>query len=290
MRHFAFDSWEERSAAHNMALDAHRLHQGSSSPSLRIYGWRPASLSLGRFQKIDADWIAKLQAAGLGVTRRGSGGGAILHAGELTYSLIARYADFGLERRAEPVYRLLHRAWMDALAQVAGVDRSIMFMREEREPDAASEGEVRTLCFTRRTAFDVLVEIDRVDARDDASSCGAAMGVSEQAVELLRDAMPDAKPLRYSKLIGSAQRRRGEVFLQHGSIKLARSPVAPWVASLADLAAGEWSGARHGEALASAFASSLGWKLGAANADREELAAQIAHFESANWILHGKRG
>jgi lipoate-protein ligase A len=60
---------------------------GATPPTLRFYGWAPPCLSLGRSQPLaDADLVA-CRAAGVHVVRRPSGGRAILHTDELTYSL-----------------------------------------------------------------------------------------------------------------------------------------------------------------------------------------------------------
>jgi lipoate-protein ligase A len=74
----------------NMAVDEAILTavvQGDSPPTLRFYGWAPPCLTLGRSQPLaDAD-LARCRAAGVGVVRRPSGGGAILHTDELTYAV-----------------------------------------------------------------------------------------------------------------------------------------------------------------------------------------------------------
>lgn len=74
----------------NMARDEALLHEigcGASPPTLRFYRWDPATISLGYFQAY-ADYEALPPPAGdLAVVRRQTGGGAILHDFELTYSL-----------------------------------------------------------------------------------------------------------------------------------------------------------------------------------------------------------
>ena len=61
----------------------------TSLPLLRIYGWEPPALSLGRFQKagevLDRERCIR---ARVPVVRRITGGGVIYHAGEITYSLV----------------------------------------------------------------------------------------------------------------------------------------------------------------------------------------------------------
>lgn len=60
----------------------------SDRPLLRFYTWSPACLSLGRFESPDADLLSQLEQLGLDSVRRPTGGAAILHAGDLTFSLI----------------------------------------------------------------------------------------------------------------------------------------------------------------------------------------------------------
>jgi lipoate-protein ligase A len=78
--------------ATNMAVDEAILcavAAGLAPPTLRLYAWEPACLSLGRAQpQADVDMEA-LQAAGFDLVRRPTGGKGILHVDELTYSVIA---------------------------------------------------------------------------------------------------------------------------------------------------------------------------------------------------------
>lgn len=73
--------------AANMARDVALLHEGV--PTIRLYGWRPACVSLGYAQPqadVDAEAAERL---GVDVVRRPTGGGAILHAeNEVTYAVV----------------------------------------------------------------------------------------------------------------------------------------------------------------------------------------------------------
>ena len=80
------------SPAYNMAMDESLLNwqsKGEIPPVIRFYGWEPATLSIGYFQKaekeIDMDAVKR---QGLGFVRRPTGGRAVLHEHELTYSVI----------------------------------------------------------------------------------------------------------------------------------------------------------------------------------------------------------
>lgn len=86
----------ESDGATNMAVDqaiVTSMRQGESPPTLRFYAWSPPCLSLGRGQSLaDAD-LAACRAAGVDVVRRVTGGRAILHTDELTYSIALLQTD-----------------------------------------------------------------------------------------------------------------------------------------------------------------------------------------------------
>lgn len=90
--------FEQHSGAENMAIDEAILQalaeNPSSPPTLRFYGWNPPTLSLGYAQsyakEVDEEACRK---NGIEVVRRPTGGRAILHQYELTYSVIAPEAD-----------------------------------------------------------------------------------------------------------------------------------------------------------------------------------------------------
>jgi len=84
----------EHTAAWNMAVDEALLHghaAGKSPPVLRLYGWCPPALSIGYFQR----WAQEVNEAGCRArgfdwVRRPTGGRALLHQHELTYSVAVR--------------------------------------------------------------------------------------------------------------------------------------------------------------------------------------------------------
>lgn len=81
-----------REAAYNMALDEALLLQheaGGMPPTLRVYGWSTPTLSLGYAQKVWQEVnLAACQQYGVVVVRRPTGGRAVLHDDEVTYSVI----------------------------------------------------------------------------------------------------------------------------------------------------------------------------------------------------------
>jgi lipoate-protein ligase A len=82
--------------AWNMAVDEAILEavsSGDALPTLRLYAWQPACLSLGYSQSIQDVDMERLKSRGWGLVRRLTGGRAILHADELTYALTAPVDD-----------------------------------------------------------------------------------------------------------------------------------------------------------------------------------------------------
>src|SRR6266498_1455300 len=76
--------------ATNMARDeaiSRAVSTGAQQPTLRLYGWVPPSISLGQSQRIRTVDEDACHADGVDVVRRPTGGLAILHTDELTYSI-----------------------------------------------------------------------------------------------------------------------------------------------------------------------------------------------------------
>jgi lipoate-protein ligase A len=78
-------------AALNMAIDEALIENIGDAPILRLYGWRPEAVSIGYFQSIKEEVdLEKCSKIGVDVVRRLTGGGAVLHELELTYSFITK--------------------------------------------------------------------------------------------------------------------------------------------------------------------------------------------------------
>ena len=142
--------------AWNMALDEALLESAKSDglASLRFYSWREPTLSLGYFQT-HADRTGHRASAGCRLVRRASGGGAILHDREITYS-IALPQSHPAAARADTLYQALHQSLIEVLAEF-GVQAAFA------EAAPASRATPQPfLCFQRHTAGDVLVGSHKV--------------------------------------------------------------------------------------------------------------------------------
>lgn len=84
---------EHNTGAMNMAIDESVLHhvsKGISPPTLRLYGWKPTAITIGYFQSMKEEVdFGKCKELGVDTVRRITGGGAVFHDSEVTYSIIA---------------------------------------------------------------------------------------------------------------------------------------------------------------------------------------------------------
>jgi lipoate-protein ligase A len=136
--------------AWNMAVDEVLLDWAAASGGccLRLYRWEEATLSLGYFQQY-ADRAGHAPSLDCPVVRRASGGGAILHDADWTYS-VALSASHPLAVHRLYLYRAIHTALVDLLAEY-GL-RASLCSPSDRGPTPAP-----FLCFQRRSEGDVLV-------------------------------------------------------------------------------------------------------------------------------------
>lgn len=89
--HWRVLRFRNHSAAENMAIDEAILEshlRGLTPPTLRFYGWTTPAVSYGYNQVLPEETIARIKAEGLDVVRRPTGGRAVLHMGEFTYSFV----------------------------------------------------------------------------------------------------------------------------------------------------------------------------------------------------------
>ena len=112
---------EPRTGAWNMALDEavmEAVASGEVPPTLRFYQWMPPCLSLGKRQPLDGVDFARCRAAGVDVVRRATGGFAILHTDELTYSIAARPDDPRADGAILDAYRKLSQGLLAGLRRL----------------------------------------------------------------------------------------------------------------------------------------------------------------------------
>jgi len=140
-----------RSGAANMAIDqavAEACTAGASLPTVRFYRWQPPAVSLGRHQplaEIDLDAVAT---RGYELVRRPTGGRAILHIDEFTYSVAAPDSEPRMAGGVMDAYLRISNALMLGL-QALGVaaDKAPGTVRVGRDVSAA--------CFETPSAYEI---------------------------------------------------------------------------------------------------------------------------------------
>ncbi len=83
----------ENNASKNMAIDEAIMREcpHTGLPTVRLYSWSPSAVSIGYFQGIEEEVdLNKCKQLGIDVVRRITGGGAVFHDKELTYSFVCR--------------------------------------------------------------------------------------------------------------------------------------------------------------------------------------------------------
>ena len=107
--------------ARNMAVDGAILRSveaGNSPPTLRIYGWNPPCVTLGHFQKPETELDAEaLRERGWEFVIRPTGGRAVLHADEITYSLAVRRDEAPWCATLARSHARIGEAWAEALKE-----------------------------------------------------------------------------------------------------------------------------------------------------------------------------
>lgn len=140
----------------NMAIDEALLRSfdpSTSLPILRLYGWSPPALSLGRFQA--ADQVLNLERCredNVAVVRRITGGGVIYHADELTYSIVCAPGQIPPAASVKDSFRVLTGFLLDFYRRL-GLDA---VYAQDAAPKGTRLGERTAFCFAGKESFDIL--------------------------------------------------------------------------------------------------------------------------------------
>lgn len=151
------------------------IGRGESLPTLRLYAWIPACFSLGYAQPFADVDMDRLKARGWEIVRRATGGRAILHTDELTYSVIAPNDEPRVAGTVLESYNRLAQALVLAV-------KNLSLPVEIKEGKNGNSADLNPVCFEVPSTYEITVN--------------------------------------GKKLIGSAQARKKEGVLQHGSLPL----------------------------------------------------------------------
>ena len=146
---YRFLNTSTQSAAMNMAIDeAVLLHslRDEAPPTLRVFRWVAPSISLGRFQSVEREILRDVcEQQGVELVRRPTGGRAVYHRDEFTYSIILSKR-FGVPSGIVASYAYLARGLQAALT-LLGISSELSDERVNKHPSAA--------CFASSTQADL---------------------------------------------------------------------------------------------------------------------------------------
>jgi lipoate-protein ligase A len=159
----------------NMAVDEAILRavgEGKVPPTVRFYGWDPAALSIGYFQKAREEVdFAVLEERGIGFVRRPTGGRAVLHDRELTYSMIVPENYPGLPKNVTEAYRVLSTGLLHGFRRL-GLDAHMARLDEEAGKYAAASS---AACFDSPSWYELVVEGRKVAGSAQTRQQGAVL-------------------------------------------------------------------------------------------------------------------
>ncbi|MGH8059851.1 MAG: lipoate--protein ligase family protein [Candidatus Entotheonellia bacterium] len=141
----------------NMAVDEALLDAciaGSAPPALRFYTWSPPAISIGYGQQfgssIDLD---RCRALGIDVVRRPTGGLAVLHQYDVSYSLVLREDELPAVRGILASYLTVSHALIRGLSYL-GVKAELLPLRRAPLPSEQAS----PLCFVTPSSYEVAVQ------------------------------------------------------------------------------------------------------------------------------------
>jgi lipoate-protein ligase A len=195
--------------AWNMAVDEailESVYQGQSPPTLRLFAWEPACLSLGHakpFSEVDTKALSQY---GWDVVRRPTGGRAILHIDELTYSVIAPEDDPRVQGGVLDSYLRLSKALLEVL-RLLGLDP------QANEKKVGKSKKFNPVCFEVPSNYEITVNQKKLIGSAQARRKGGFL--QHGALPLFGDLSRIISVLKFSD--DSAQSLAKTRLLQHAT-------------------------------------------------------------------------
>ena len=141
------------SGTYNMDFDislVEKLQRNEILPTLRMYGWKPWAVSLGYNQSENDINISKCTEYGFDIVRRPTGGRAILHANELTYSVVM----FAENRGITEIYSLISKALVSGLQKICA---EVSYETSQPNLQAFYKKQESVPCFSASARYEVQI-------------------------------------------------------------------------------------------------------------------------------------
>ncbi|RYL93561.1 biotin/lipoate A/B protein ligase family protein [Sporolactobacillus sp. Y61] len=153
--HWSFMDSGRQTPAYNMALDEYLLNRGAGGrkkPVLRFYGWDPPGLSIGYFQKTKGRISSEgIRRHGIKLVRRLTGGQAVLHHHELTYSVLIPEDDPDMPGSVVGAYRLISEGLLKGFSHL-GLHAELAI------PEKKKSHSHSPVCFEEASWYELVVE------------------------------------------------------------------------------------------------------------------------------------
>ncbi|MFG6116390.1 biotin/lipoate A/B protein ligase family protein [Halobacillus sp. MO56] len=141
--------------AFNMAMDELLLNwhsEGKIPPVLRFYGWEPSGLSVGYFQKVQGKIdLEGVKRHGFELVRRQTGGRAVLHDQELTYSVIVSEEHPDMPKSVKEAYLVISKGLLHGF-------RNLGVQADFAIPEGKLETTGSSVCFEEPSWYELIVE------------------------------------------------------------------------------------------------------------------------------------
>lgn len=162
MRYIKMKEWrlipyEKFSCLENMAIDEFliKYYEKTKKPVLRIYGWSNISISVGKYQNVLNDInIEECTKDDVFIVRRITGGGAIVHNEELTYSLVCSDSDINCKNLS--IKETYERLNVFILNFYKSLGIKAVFAKDCSKKIRFSDGS-SPFCFSANEEYDILV-------------------------------------------------------------------------------------------------------------------------------------
>ena len=161
------------SGAWNMALDEMLLEdmiRDADNPILRLYSWSPPCVSLGYSQTTSDIDESRLADLGWDMVRRPTGGRAILHIDELTYSIVARLDHIIAQGGVLQSYKRISKALLESV-NILGINAKSI----EKPPVTNSRILNSPVCFEKPSNYEIVCEQKKIIGSAQARRKGAML-------------------------------------------------------------------------------------------------------------------
>ncbi|OQY29458.1 MAG: hypothetical protein B6244_03530 [Candidatus Cloacimonetes bacterium 4572_55] len=184
-----------KSAAYNMAVDEALTLHYSDQPTFRVYGWKPAAISFGYMQNSVREFdLERRRELGVSVVRRLTGGRAVYHDNEVTYSVVAPENDPSIGGTIHETYHAI------SLGLASGLAKLGIITELEKSRLLPDREKIKSPCFTASARYELTYRNKKLVGSAQRRISGMILqhgsillaGHQEEMVELIRF-QPDKK-------------------------------------------------------------------------------------------------